>query len=112
MTPETLESCYRLLLTTLPFRRWNLPHPDRVNFAVSLHRDRLAHHRAYKDGSAHDITVSAHGVKDLDLLTRCMAHEMVHMRQDKLGMRDTHGRGFQSLAKVVCRRHGWDLAKF
>jgi hypothetical protein len=112
LTPEMLESAYRLLNTTLPFRRWGLPHPDKVNFIVSMHRDRHAHHRAYMDGDTHEVAVSAAKVKTPELLVQCMAHEMVHIRQDQLHMRDNHGRGFQSLAKLVCRRHGWDLATF
>lgn len=113
LTPDTLEASYRLLMTTLPFRRWKLPHPDDVEFVVSMHRDRHAHHRAYTvPAGQHEIAVSAHKVKNLGLLNECMAHEMVHMRQDQLGFRDQHGSGFQRLAQLVCRRHGWNLATF
>lgn len=112
LTPDMLESAYRLLNTTLPFRRWKLPHPDKVTFRVLIARDRYAHHRAYTDGETHEIAVSAALVKTPEMLVRCMAHEMVHIRQDQLKMRDQHGRGFQSLAKLVCRRHGFDLAEF
>jgi hypothetical protein len=112
LTPDMLESAYRLLNTTLPFRRWDLPHPDKVEFRVIAARDRFAHHRAYADGEGHEIAVSAAMVKTPELLVKSMAHEIVHMRQDQLGMRDIHGRGFKSLAKLVCRRHGWDLSTF
>lgn len=112
ITPELMEGSYRLLLQSLPFRRWRMPHPDSVEFVVSLHRDRSAHHRAYKDGSGHEIAVSAHKVQNLQLLNECMAHEMVHIRQDQLGMRDKHGDGFKRLAKLVCRRNGFNLAEF
>jgi hypothetical protein len=115
LTPETLEASYRLLVTTLPFRRWKLPHPDDVEFVVSMHRDRHAHHRAYSvqaPGGRHEIAVSAHKVKSISLLNECMAHEMVHIRQDQLGLRDNHGAGFQRLAKLVCRRHGFDPRVF
>jgi hypothetical protein len=112
ITPDLMEDSYRLLLKALPFRRWKLPHPDDIEFVVSLHRDRHAHHRAYKDGSGHEIAVSARKVKSLNLLTECMAHEMVHIRQDQLGMRDKHGDGFQRLAKLVCLRTGFDFATF
>jgi hypothetical protein len=112
-TPDTLEATYRRLLTTLPFRRWKLPHPDKIDFVVSLHRDRCAHHRAYADKSGrHEIAISARKVKTLAFLDECMAHEMVHIRQDQLGMRDEHGAGFKGLAKLVCRRHGWNHATF
>lgn len=114
MTPDTMEAAYRLLATTLPFRRWAMPHPDKINFVVSLHRDRHAHHRAFcaPELGTHEIAISARKVKSVPLLIECMAHEMVHIRQDQLGMRDQHGKGFKRLAKLVCRRHGFDLAKF
>lgn len=113
ITPDTMESAYRLLLTTLPFRRWRLPSPDDIEFVVTMHRDRHAHHRAYSSPAGqHEVAVSAHKVKSVWLLVECMAHEMVHIRQDQLGMRDCHGAGFKRLAALVCRRHGFDLAKF
>lgn len=113
LTPETLESSYRLLCTTLPFRRWKLPDSDNIAFVVSMHHDRLAHHRPYKDGSGrHEIAISARKVKTLALLNECMAHEMVHIRQDQLGIQRAHGAAFKRLAALVCRRHGWTLATF
>lgn len=114
MTPDMLEASYRLLLTSLPFRRWRLPHPDRIEFCVTPHKDRIAHHRAYcaPQLGDHEIGISAHHVRDLHALNQAMAHEMVHIRQDQLGMRDQHGAGFTRLAALVCRRHGFDLAKF
>lgn len=112
ITPELMESSYLLLCKALPFRNWRMPHPDNVEFVVSMHRDRHAHHRAYTDGVTHEIAVSAAKVKTLALLNECMAHEMVHIRQDQLGMRDKHGAGFKRLAKLVCRRNGFDLSAF
>lgn len=112
VTPETMEAAYRLLLTTLPFRRWNLPHPDRICFRVLVTRERFGHWIAYT-GSPYvgEIAVSTK-VKTAALLVEVIAHEMVHMRQDDLGLRDHHGAGFKRLAALVCRRHGWDLEKF
>lgn len=112
ITPENMEASYRLLLTALPFRNWRMPHPDDVEFIVSLHRDRRAHHCAYKDGIRHEISVSANEVKSLHLLNETMAHEMIHIRQDQLGLRDHHGASFQRMAKLVCRRNGFALAGF
>jgi hypothetical protein len=89
-----------------------MPHPDVVEFRVTMHADRRAHHRAYKDGSGHEIALSAKSINTLGELTECMAHEMVHIRQDMLGLRDKHGAGFKRLAKTVCRRSGFDLKAF
>ena len=113
VTPDLMESSYRLLLNTLPFRRWRMPDPDKIEFRVSMHRDRHAHHRAYKDDSGrHEIAVSACKVKTISMLNECMAHEMVHIRQDQLSMRDNHGAGFKRLAALVCKRNGFDLTTF
>lgn len=112
LTPDILEANYKQLCLTLPFRRWRMPHPDIIEFRVLITRDRHAHHRAYTDSSGHEIAVSTGKVTTLDGLTQAMAHEMVHIRQDQLGMRDKHGAGFKRMAALVCRRHGFDIAKF
>lgn len=111
ITPETMEAVYRLLCTTLPFRRWNLPHPDELGFRVSAHRDRHAHYRNEK--GVKEICVSQVHAEGLDKLTQDVGHEMVHLRLDEVGdSRVHHGPKFQRLAAIVCRRHGWDLQSF
>lgn len=114
ITPDMMEQSYCLLLTCLPFRRLRprLPHPDDVEFIVSLHRDRYAHHRAYLDGVQHEISVSAHLVKSLHMLNETMAHEMLHIWQDQHGLPNDHGPDFQRMAKLVCRRVSFDIATF
>lgn len=113
ITPDMMEAAYRLLLTTLPFRRWSLPDPDNIDFIVSMHRDRHAHCRPYKhQPGRYEIAVSAYKVKTIALLIECIAHEIVHVEQDKRGMRDNHGKGFKRLALTVCRRHNWDIEAF
>lgn len=113
LTPDMMEQSYVLLCASLPFRRWKMPHPDQVDFVVSMHHDRHAHHRAYNDKSGrHEIAVSAHKVKTLHLLNECMAHEMAHIYQDMNGWRDHHGKSFERLKRLICRRTGFDLATF
>jgi hypothetical protein len=111
ITPEMMEASYELLRTTLPFRRWKLPHADQIDFAVLVTRERFGHYRAYKDGTGHEIAVSTK-VKTLHMMTEVIAHEMVHLRQELLRHRDNHGKHFKRLASLVCRRHGWNLATF
>lgn len=111
LTPDTLEASYRLLLTTLPFRRWRLPHPDELGFRITMHRDRHAHYRNEK--GVREIVVSQVYATNLEKLARDVAHEMVHLRLDETGdARVNHGPKFQHLAKLVCDRHGWNLATF
>lgn len=111
-TPDMMEQSYCLLLTCLPFRNWKMPHPDDMEFNVSLHRDRRAHHCAYKDGVRHEITISAHEVDSLHRLNETMAHEMIHIYEDKQGVRAHHGPSFQRRAKTVCRRNRFDPETF
>lgn len=112
VTPEAIEASYRLLCTTLPFRRWKMPHPDKLAFRVMTTRERLGHFVAYVGyDEIGEIAVSTK-VKTLHLLNEVVAHEMVHEYQERLGHKDGHGRHFKRLAGVVCRRHGWDLVKF
>lgn len=112
-TPATAEASYQLLLTTLPFRRWNLPHHDALKFSITLHKDREGHFNDF-DGlrKFHEIAISARYVRSLDHLNRVMAHEMCHMRQFSQGNKDIHGRHFKRLAALACRRHGWKPEEF
>lgn len=112
ITPDSMEASYELLRTTLPFRRWNLPHPDKLDFRVLVTRERYGHFRAYTNSDlVGEIAVSTK-VKTLHMLNEVMGHEMVHIRQEALVYRDFHGKHFQRLAKLVCQRHGWNLASF
>lgn len=112
ITPDTMEASYELLRSTLPFRRWRLPHPDKLCFRVLVTRERFGHFIAYT-GSEYvgEIAVSTK-VKTLHMLNEVIAHEMVHLRQEMLQYRDNHGKSFQRMAKLVCDRHGWNLATF
>lgn len=114
ISPDMVEQAYELLRSTLPFRRWKLPHPDELIFRVTGHRDRHAHFQSWKVAGERqrEIIVSQHHAKDLHKLVQDVAHEMVHLRQDMLGRRDSHGPFYQRHAALVCRRHGWDLATF
>lgn len=111
MTPELMEASYELLRAAPPFNRWKLPHPDTLMFRVTNSRDMWGGFNAWTNGDK-EIFVSAFFVRSLDELNRTMAHEMVHLRQDMLGRRDSHGPFYQRHAALVCRRHGWDLATF
>jgi hypothetical protein len=116
LTHESLEACYRLLLTTLPFRRWSLPHPDAVIFyAKSI--DKPGTHgtqgQYWWDGISHHLQVNPHRHKTLHSALMTCGHEMVHMRIQLLRLREgAHGRQFQRLADQVCRHHGFDRGQF
>lgn len=113
ITPEMLEANYRFLLTTLPFRNWNLPHPDRIRFRVMVTKERYGHWNGTPEGdTVGELAVSIGMVVTTCGLTQTVAHEMVHIRQEAQGYRDHHGPHFKRLGKLVCRRHSWDFDNF
>lgn len=111
LTPDILESAYELLRTTPPFKAWKLPHPDDLAFTVSMDRTCHAKFHAWTNGEK-QISVSAFYIKGFQELLPTMAHEMVHLRQEMTGHTDGHGAWFQKWARLVCDRHGWNLATF
>jgi len=111
ITYEMLVATYELLRTTPPFKGWKLPPSDEVSFHVIRTKECYGDHCYAK---RHTIRVSYARHKTLRLLIETMAHEMVHMREIQLGVRQdvAHGKEFRKLAKIVCSRHGFDEGAF
>lgn len=110
LTPATLEAAYEYLRTTLPFRRWKLPHADEVEFHVIHKRGMFAD--CETAGEKHTIRISTVKVGRTQTLIETMAHEMVHVRLDRQGVKAHHGADFQRCAAQVCRHHGFDPKTF
>ena len=111
LTPAVLEACYDFLRATPPFFRWGLPRGSEVLFRVLKTRESLGTYK-WSTAYGHVISVSAGRVSHTNTLVSLMAHEMVHMRQEMLGLPTTHGAAFRRMAKIVCRHHGFDPAEF
>jgi hypothetical protein len=114
-TAETLRAAYDYLVTTPPFRSWGLPDSDDVRFKVGRFRSHCAHYQW--DGKQHTITASINAIGHTDTLFRKMAHEIVHLHLEELGMdsrgtANTHSGAFRRLAADVCDVHGWDVKVF
>lgn len=108
-----VEAAYCYLLTTLPFRRWKLPHPDKIRFRVMVTKEWYGHWQGVPEGdTVGELAVSIGTVESSDQLHQTVGHEMVHIYQEKCGFRDIHGVHFTRLAKTVCRRHGWTTIDF
>jgi hypothetical protein len=116
LTPDVLAAAYEYLRATLPFSRWGLPHGEdaaRVRFRVTSAKVYQGQHQLCVnsiDGQlCHDVRISSRWVKDTNGLLETMAHEMVHMRLDRIRRagRAHHGPRFQKTADLVCRRHGF-----
>lgn len=112
ITPEIVEATYELLRLTPPFRGWRLPQADEVGFHV-LRTKSICGDHYYYDGR-HHIRISYKRHSTLRSLTETIAHEMVHMREHELGVRNdiAHGTVFHRLADQVCRHHSFDRGAF
>ncbi|OFX03269.1 MAG: hypothetical protein A3E78_12080 [Alphaproteobacteria bacterium RIFCSPHIGHO2_12_FULL_63_12] len=106
LTPATLEAAYDFLRAMPPFSRWGLPPGDEIRFRVTSDPEAMGWHSVDKDG--HCIDISGEKVGHLVTLMKTMAHEMIHLRQDELGLKRTHGKGFAALAHQVSKVHGFD----
>lgn len=121
LTPATLASAYTLLRCTAPFEKWELPPADQIVFKVvgnTFHFGKCWtrwNNRQFKDTRHFEIEVSEATVHTLERLLRCMAHEMIHVREgvnaqcgtEKLRMAK-HGKMFYRLEGQICRAHRWD----
>lgn len=111
MTPDTLRACYNFLNETRPFDRWNLPDGEDVEFRVVRDPKLFGWHKF--NGTRHCIAISSSCVRQTDTLVRTMAHELVHMREQQMGVYGSaHGRAFRRWAAQVCKHHGFDPGAF
>ena len=110
LTPYTLHSVYKFLCSTPPFESWNLPDASDVVFKVV--RDRSRHGRHYVVKGRQVIEISSGAVGHTMTLVQTMAHEMIHVHQDRTRMSRTHGPAFMKLAQLVCKIHGFDPKAF
>lgn len=112
LTPQIAEASYELLRTTPPFKGWKLPHADEVEFIVCNFVDCRAQHQLTDH---HKIWVSNRNLGSLDELNRAMAHEMIHVHEERTRQcrHDVaHSKKFHRWAKRVCVLHCWDLKMF
>jgi hypothetical protein len=115
VTPDLIEATFEYLKAFPPFKGWNLPHADEVEFGVFRKDDRWGDYELCKDSSGvrcrHRIRVG-YKVTSTLLLQCTMAHEMIHMRQAILygwgGV--NHTETFEVLAKQVRKHHDFILS--
>lgn len=115
LTKHLLAAAYDYLAAAEPFCRWNLPDSEDVQFKVGRFRTHCAHYQ--RVGDRHTITASTNAIGQTDTLMRKMAHEIIHLHLEELGMdsrgtANTHSGAFRQLAADVCKVHGWDLKVF
>lgn len=97
----------KMLLAFHPFNRWHLP--ATVNTAVVPFKS----FRADYDPKTHTIRVSFEKITTFHCLVEAVAHEMIHVRQDRIGrwpVKDAHNADFRRMAKQVCEHFPFDSA--
>jgi len=110
LTKELLRGTYDFLRLTPPFKKWKLPPGELVDFRVT--RNATVHGDHLLRKGQHRIRVSSKKVGATRTLLELMAHEMVHVKCDREGVRSEHGAAFKRAARTVCRYHGFDEACF
>lgn len=107
LTPHMLAAAYEYLRSTPPFKAWNLPEADVVEFHITRHVDREADHTTFTITGEHRIRVSENVVGTTDTLMQALGHEMIHAAKGH-----AHGIAFRRAAKRACFLHGWDEKRF
>lgn len=113
LTRDALRAAYNYLNETDPFRRWNLPDGEDVEFVVTRSRTDAGWHKIVN--SRDIIAASAGCIGRTQSLMELMAHEMVHLHQRRIGTEtpgSTHNRAFHMLSRQVCKIHGFDPKLF
>jgi len=110
ITPVLLEAAYEFLRRTPPFNKWGLVPGEIVVFKVTRNAHVQGDHVLVK--GVHTIRVSSRKTGSTHNLIELMAHEMVHAKCDREGVRAEHGAEFKRRARVVCKAHGFDEKNF
>lgn len=116
VTQARLRSVYAMLSAMPPFNRWALPAAGTVRFYL-VNKPATDGEYNVDDKGRHSIGINSDRCHTLIHLTRTMAHEMVHMRQELIGKRpatkdEQHNREFYRLARLVCRDLGFESEGF
>jgi len=108
-----LQAAYELLAATEPFIKWNLPDGEDVTFKVAKTPRDYGWYNKHP-GTAHLIAISGASVDLLPTLLETMAHEMIHLHEHQIGLRNKyHGRSFYKLVNDVCDAHpNFDRKRF
>lgn len=110
LNAEMLAHCYDMLAATPTLSKWNLPPAEDIRFKVIKRKDRFAHHLV--KGGVHHIEVSASLVGRFETLVSTMAHEMIHVHQDLVGLPRADDNSFAKFADKICKELDLDRLTF
>lgn len=108
VTETSIIGCYDMLRCIYPFSDWDLPDEIEVNV--------LEDFTAYGEFvDPNEINISKTLVWNIDNLMRTVAHEMIHLKQHRMGKFDEnnpHDTLFWRMAREVCLSAGWTQEGF
>jgi hypothetical protein len=118
LNKERLVALYDFLCECPPFSDWNMPDSDDVIFKVTRDKNTAGYHKRWKRGRKrlqHEIGISGYCCGWVNRLVWVMAHEMLHMHQEEVGMESphtAHNAAFKKLGIVICDVFGFDPHEF
>ncbi len=114
LTPEMLRAGYDFLCATAPFKSWNLPDGEDINFVVIKGRDTDA--RIWFENKRPHIGISSARNGHTITVLSSIAHEVIHLHEDRCKIRhrgaNHHSLAFRKWAAEVCAIHGFDPKLF
>ena len=112
---EVCAGMYDYLRTTAPFRDWNLPESDGVQFPIIRDPKKRGHYRRDRYDRP-EIAISSRSIGHTLSLAMVTGHEMIHFHEDLIGIlwkvRAEHSPYFIKQAAAVCKFHGFDPKLF
>lgn len=112
ITPEKVSAVYTMLLSMEPFCRWSLPAAKSITFAVADLKSR----RGDWDPNTKTLRVSTVCITTFLGLVGVVAHEMCHVRQQKLcrltDANDGHQTDFKKMTAQICKEFPFDPGHF
>lgn len=115
LTPARLRALYECLRQFPPFNKMGLPPADEIQFEVTKTRAVSGAYCRYTYTDHHIIEVSQACNGHFATAAATMAHEMIHLGQhvQRTTTPNTeHNADFHRIAKLVCKRFGWDPKTF
>jgi len=107
VTPRECRAAYSFLRETLPFRRWKLPDADDLEFNITrVHSPMGVTISEGRRSIRIEISEKCH--THTATLLRTMGHEMIHVYENRLGIRSEHGKHFKRCQKLFAKHHGFD----
>ena len=102
VTAEGIRSVYVMLQSFPPFSRWNLPKAEKITFSVVPFVGMWSDF----DPKTNHMRVSEKKITTFLCLVEAVAHEMCHMRQEKINRwssKNPHNEDFKKMTSQVCK---------